>query len=263
MAYHLGAWWESQDGAGTEQELAAITDTAQILQVDSTDFIRVPGKYRHIAGVYVGLDATVDPRARLQSPSLDERYGRDQAFLPWINSGAEPGSPARFNDFRARPIELVAGELLRVMQVNNPAAAAGQVVVPFFADGPIQPVDPSGGFWVRATTAASAMSTGQWNLRAPTLATALRTGWYDVLAAKMQSDSAIAARFIFEGQTNRPGVLGCDDETDVPYRAFEVPGQFGVLGRFHTNNLPGTEWLVNAADNEAQQMLWYVRPASG
>lgn len=257
MGVHIAGFFENQDGAGTEQNLAALSDPLSQMYATSGDDLRVHGSYRYISGVYAGLDQTVAARARLVSEGLRTRYG--QAFIPEINSGAEPGSPQIFNDWRMNPLELDAGEILNVQTVNNPAAAADQFVMLWMSDGRVQPMDPTGGFWVRATTAASAMTANTWNARSLTLDTNLKTGRYHVLGADGISTSAIALRLAFEGQVNKPGVLARDAQTDIRHRSFEVPGQWGVLGEFHTNNLPVAEFLVDAADNEAQELRLFVR----
>lgn len=259
MPAHLHGWAESIDGAGAETELAAIPDTSGIIQVQSTDYLRIKPGYDKIAMIYAGIDQTVEPRVRLQAPSLDEKNGRDQTFIPFINSGAEPGSPPQVNDLRAKPIALAPGEDLRVLHLSNPAAATLQCVLAWFNDGPITPVDPSGGFWIRVTHAAAAMTAGVWNQRASVISTTLPVGNYEVLAARNRSTSAIATRFLFDGQQNRPGVLAVDAAADLMHPSHMVPGQLGVLGKFHSQTPPAVEWLTAAADNEAQEMLWYVR----
>jgi hypothetical protein len=224
------------------------------------DDLRVHGSYRYVSGVYAGVENTVNPRARLVSEGIRREYG--QVFIPEINASTAPGepnSPAKFNDWRLHPIALDPGETLNAQTVNNPAAATDQFVLLWMTDGQIRPVDPAGGFWTRWTTAASAMTANTWNARALTPDTNLQTGTYEVLGAQCRSTTAITARFAFEGQTNKPGVLGTDAEADVPYRAFELPGSWGSFGQFHTNNPPTLELLADAADNEAQEVRLFVR----
>lgn len=263
---HIGAWWENQDGAGTEQELAAVTDPSNILQVVNTDFFRVPAKYAYIAGVLANITTTVTPRLRFQSPSLDELYGRDQAFVPYVNGGTtdvEPGSPQAFNDYRQYPIPLRAGEDLRVMQVNNPAVASDQSVIAIFSDGPVAPVDPRGAFWARFTGAASAQTAGAWATRALTAATALRTGYYEVLGGIAIGDTLVGAGLTHEYGPNVVPIQAKDAASDIPHRSFEMPGQWGSLCKFHTNSPPGVRLLSNDADNQANEVWLCVRPTSG
>lgn len=266
MGYHLTGFFESQDGAGVEQNLAALTDPlSQIFPVVNGDFLRVSDRYRFISGAYVALDATVFPRARLSSEGIKKRLGGNGLSCAEISSTVKPGSPPVFNDWRAQPIECDPGESLELQTVNNPAAGAAQYGILFMSDGKITPVDPQGGFWTRWTAAASAKVASTWNARALTPDANLRVGYYDVLAMKhfVDAGNEVVSRLAFDGQVNKPGVLGQNAVTDKPYKAFEVPGQWGVLGRFHTNNPPVLEALPNAADNIADDVRLYVKPANG
>lgn len=263
---HVGAWWENQDGAATEQELAAVTDLSNILQVVNTDFFRVPGKFNQIAGAWANITTTVNPRVRFQSPSLDEKYGRDQSFLPYINGGTtdvEMGSPQAFNDLRQYPIPLTPGEQLRVLQVNNPAAASDQSVVAIFADGVVSPVSPAGGFWARAVTTASALTAGAWGARGITFDTPLRTGRYQLLAGRVVGDTLIAAGITHENGPHCPPVMVADSMADLPHPSYQMPGQWGVLCEFHTNSPFGLRLLANDPDNQAQDCEFFVRPIAG
>jgi hypothetical protein len=257
------AWFENQDGAATLQPLAAIAETlSPLFQRDSSgDFYRVPGELPGVAFVFAGIDATVQPRCRIVAPSLRDTYKRSAIEVPKLSSTVEPGSPPVVNDFRREPIRLRPGELVGYETVNNPAAATDQFIVTQFCDGPVQAVDPKGGFWIRTVTAAAAMNANDWNNRALTPDESLLEGVYDVLAAFPISTSGIAMRLAFAGQTHRPGVLCYDTRTDVAHAMFE-PGQLGVLGRFSTQVMPTADFLVDAADNEVQIVDLYVRPVN-
>jgi hypothetical protein len=262
MAQHLAAWFENQDGAGTLQNLAALADTlTPLLPRDATgDLLRVPSAYPGIAWVYAGIDATVQPRARLSdAPSFRKTYGRAALELPKLSSTVEPGSPPVVNDFRKEPIRLSPGEYVGVQTINNPAAAADQYVLASFCDGPLAAVSPAGGFWARFITTAAAMTADTWNNRALTQDENLSEGTYEVLAMRPISTTCIAARLVFANQVNRPGVLGTDTRTDVTHAMFE-PGEQGVLGRFDTQTFPSVDFLVDAADNEVQVVDLYIRP---
>lgn len=264
MAYHTGpVFFENQDGAGALQNLAGLADPlSQIWPRDSdADFFRVDGRFRNIVGIYSHVDATVQPRARLTAPSFRERLGRAALEVPTLSSTAEPGTPPVFVDRRMDPIELTPGERLGLETLNNPGSAEDQFTVLWTADGPIQQVDPKGGHWIRAITAASALTANTWGTRTLTLDENLLAGEYDVLGLRVLSTSLIAARLAFNNQVNKPGVLGADARTDIPHASFAYPGSWGVLGRFHTDNLPSIELLVDAADNEVQPVDLYVRKA--
>jgi len=255
MGVHLVGFTEDQDGAGTEQELAALPDTLAGWPFTSGDNLRVHPGNRHVHGILAALDETVQARARLHSPSIEARYGR--YLIPHINGDDEPVSPTVFNDMRSWPLDLQVGEDLQCFTVNNPAAATEQTVLLWAAsEGRIAPVDPSGCFWRRATTAAAAVTASRWTNRALTFETALKTGRYRVIAARVSGTTAgtgVAARFAFEGQTNRPGVPMYDSLFDQMPASFMIPGQWGVYGEFHSTNPLSIDLLCREADNEAQE----------
>lgn len=262
MGYHLTTFFENQDGAGTEQNLAALNDTlSQLFPVVAGDYLRASDKFRWISGAYTALDATVYPRARVSSEGIKKIYGGTGVNLPEINSGAKPRSPPNFNDFRQAPIPTEVGENIEVQTVNNPAAAANQYAVLIMSDGKISPVDPAGGVWVRATAAATAKTASVWNSRALTFDNPLRVGYYDVLHYfhVTSAGNSIASRMAFDGQVNKPGFLSQNAVTDLPHQSMRTPGQWGVIGRFHSNNPPNLEVLPDAADNILDDVRMYVR----
>lgn len=262
MVYHVAGWAQNVDGAGTEADMNAITDTAGFPRVSNTTDILVPQDFRYVSGFYAGVDATVAPKARLKSPSLDAIYGTDQGWLPFINDGAVPDSPHLFNDFRQTPWALQPNEALKYKTLNNPAAAVDQVGIAMLSDGKIQPVDPMGGFWVRGTLNSAATTSLQWALRTWTPDTTLPSGQYAFLGIKAIDAAGIAARLVFPNQTARPGAPMLATETDRPARSFEVPGQWGVLGVASTLNLPGVEILTSGAITRSQVVYLHVKKVS-
>jgi len=265
MAYHVGpVFFEDQDGAGALQNLGALADPLSALwprDGDNADLFRADGRFRALVGLYAGIDATVQPRARLTAPSFRERLGRTALEFPFLPTTNEPGSPPLFHDLRDDPILFDPGERVGFETLNNPAAAANQYAVCFVADGPVQAVDPKGGYWARFTTAAAALTADTWGSRALVEDERLKSGFYDVLAFRPISTSLIASRLSFVDQVNKPGVLGADARGDIPHASFMRPGAWGPLGRFHTDNLPAMEALVDAADNEAQVADMFIRRA--
>lgn len=257
---HLTAYLENLDGGGALNALTPVNDTlSPLFQVVNTDFLRVPGEAPFIAGVYGSGDATVQPRARLLEASFRDTYKRQALEIPMLSPTAEPGSPPIFNDYRMDPIKLKPSNLLSYELLQNPAAAVDEVAVIFATDGPVQPVDPKGGYWARFLTTATAMTANIWNNRALTQDENLDGGRYEVLGMRALSTSLIAARLSFTNQVHRPGVLGADARGDVPHPSFATPGLWGVLGNFHTDSLPTVDFLVDAADNEAQPVDLYIR----
>lgn len=260
MPVHVAAFVENQDGAGTLQNLAALSDPlTQEIQINNTDFMRVHAKLPFIAGVQLQLDHTVEPRARLVAPSFRTMYGRVGIELPFIGSGPEPdGTNPLFNDYRFNPIKLEAGENLSLETVNNPGAADFQYGVVWFSSGKIAPVDPDGGYWARFTTTAAALTANTFGSRALTADEDLTAKRYACLGARVVSTSLVTSRLQFPDQSFRPGVMGVDARADRTHPAFQ-PGAWGVLGEFTPTNLPAIEPLVDAADNESQIVDLYIK----
>lgn len=264
MGYHLTAYFENQDGAGARTELAALADPFTNLFPTSGDEIRIAPDFNEILGVYLGLEQTVDTSADLVAPSFRKKYGVERISLPAINDGAEPTSPPLFNDFRPNPYMVDGGERLKLFTINNPGAATDQFAVLFMGKA-VQPVDPKGGFWTRFTTAASAMNVNTWNQRALVADEVLEEIDYEILGIDpgAGSTSAIAVRLDDGRQVNRPGVIAKDDVNDEVHDAFKRPGGWGVLGHHSLDKPVRSEWLVDAADNEAQELYLYLRPTRG
>lgn len=264
MPFHLATYFENQDGAAARTELAALADPFTGLFTANGDELRIPAGFNEVLGVYLGLEQTVDTSADLQSPGFRSRYGVDRFSIPEINDGAEPGSPPGFNDFRPHPLILSPGDRMRLFTINNPGAATDQFGVLWMGSG-VAPVDPRGGFWTRCTTAAAAMNVNTWNSRPLVFDETLPDAEYEVLGINpgAGTTSGIAVRLEFPGQIHRPGVPAKDDVNDEVHDAFKKPGGWGVLGRFSTDAPPRSEWLVDAADNEAQELYLFLRKAGG
>lgn len=262
MPFHLIAYFENQDGAAARQPLAALADPfTNLFPLGTADEFRVHADYNEILGAYLGLEQTVDTSADLSFPGMKKLLGIDRLSLPELNDGAEPTSPPLFNDFRAHPIAVPAAERLTLNTINNPGAAADQFGVVWMGKG-VAPVDPRGGFWTRFTTAAAAMTANTWNRRALVADETLQETEYEILGINpgAGSTSAIAVRLDDGRVPNRPGVIAKDDVNDEVHDAFKKPGGWGVLGHHSTDKPVVSEWLVDAADNEAQELYLYLRP---
>lgn len=260
MASHVTVFYQSVDGAGALAALNALSDPyVQLFQPVGTTYLRVPGEFTGLAGAYCVVDATVQPRARVVAPSLRDTYGRTGIELSSLASTQIPlATQLPFNDFRRDPIRLRPSESLSIETLNDPASAAKQYAVLFMSNGPVQAIDPVGGYWVRFITAASAMTANTWNNRTLSSDETLAPGKYDVLGLRAFSTTGLAVRLAFTGQVNRPGATCSPTRASVPADAF-LPGAWGVLGTFDTDTLPSADFLVNAADNEVQVVDLYVR----
>lgn len=253
--FHTAAFWENIDQATVHQELAAALGE-QVLFITGDD-IRVPADMPNIVAVAAMLALNAN-RGELVSPSLRRGPGFDIIPVNALTDGnCEPDSPPAIIDLRRNPIALDPDESLNALADSNPAAAADQSIVVWLSDGPIQPVEGSPIFSVRATGAITAVA-GAWTNGALTFARDLPVGTYQVVGLNALGATLIAARLVFRGGAARPGVLGCDLESDKTWSGFRY-GQFGVFGEFHTNTPPTVDVLANDADTAQEFILDLVK----
>lgn len=236
MTMQLAAFSESQDSA-VLVPVAALADPSLTVAGDN---VQVPGFTPNLMGmVVIGANTT---RAQLVSPSL--RRTLNPEIRP-INVGAEPLSPPLGVIFPASPIPLDASEQLQAWAAEDAAGATQSTVLVFLSEGAITPVDGEI-FSVRVTN-ASTLVAYTWTNGALTFDQVLPVGRYAIVGARFESAGLLAFRFLFQGQTPRPGGIGCDAASDL-----EVPGQryggWGVWGEFDHNVPPTVDFLSLSAD---------------
>lgn len=257
MPYHTAAFWENIDPAGVLSNLAAAAGEQALFTTG--DDIRIPSFASQLALICAQVASGGTGRAELQSPSLRRFVNLNVQPVNGVNDGnVEPASPALFYDLHENPIALDPDESLNALVDSNPTAAADQSVIVFLADGPIAPVSGPA-HSVRATGAITAVA-GQWTSGALTFAQTLPAGEYDVVGMWVRGDTIVAARLIFVGQANRPGVIGGDVDNDEPSPLFRH-GRFGVLGHFDSTTPPQLEVLCNDADTAQEVVLDLVKTA--
>lgn len=249
MPYHLAAFVENVD-----QTLDNITPLPDDVLATNGDDLIIGDRYTTIFGVWAG--STSAERARIVAASLRAKVLPD---IQPINAGPEPTYPdPKFHDLRECPIVVEPSERLN-FQVENDGAGAAEDIFGLLFLGSGAPSKASGKWMpVRATTAASAMTANVWNLRSITLAQSLPPGTYELGGVRATSTSLVAVRAVFPGQVERPGALGADGDADQTLEVFRR-GNLGVWGTFKHDQLPQFQFLVDAADNEAQQLILDIR----
>lgn len=246
--FHLGAFFESLDGAATLQNIAAVGDDR--LDV-SGDNLRIPPELTHIGACYFGSPATTLSRALLTSPSLQ---GRSLLEIQPLSATTEPGTPPAWMPFFESALPMVAGEVVNLQVDQDNAGAVDNYGLVWLTRGPIaRTPPPPGAIWTRFTTAASAMTAAVWNNRQLSAARNLPDGTYEVYGMRGQSTSAVAMRLDTPGSDYKPGVLGLDAVTDLAATQ-QVFSMLGPWGSFRSDALPRVEVLPTAADNEVQEV---------
>lgn len=190
-------------------------------------------------------------RAQLQSPTL-----RKQPFIDVVppNRGAIFGSPVRFADFTASPLQLSQNEELDVFATQNGGVNEQITVGVWFTDGPRaqRPVAPT--LTVHATASAT-LTALAWTTVTFALDTQLDPGTYAIIGGRCFSATGLLFRAIPNsgGQVYRPGMtmVQAYDGADHPYAR---NGQLGTWITFATTNLPKFELFATAADTAEE--LW-------
>lgn len=245
MGVHGVAFFENVDNGTTAfGGIAALR--SEIDKVNGDDYF-CHNTFNKIMGAYVL--STVTTRARISAPSIKKAALFELAPL---DNAAEPPSRPAFIDLRNAPIPLVGGEQVNVQDMNSGGAAVDHWGLLWMCDEVPQPVQAEEIIHIRATNAATLVDSA-WTNVSLTLDEDLPVGEYDVIGMKAMSAGCIAARAVFEGQVNRPMVIGCDAITDVDEALFRN-GNMGVFGRMQHDTPPTIDFLSLSADSA--QTVW-------
>lgn len=245
MGVHGVAFFENVDnGTTTFGGVAALR--SEIDKVNGDDYF-VHSKFNKVMGAYVLANTTT--RARLSAPSIKKAALFE---LTPLDNAAEPPSRPAFVDMRSSPIQLESSEQFNVQTMNSGAAAVDQWGLIWLCDEIPQPVEREGIIHIRATN-GSTLTDSAWTNVSLTLDEDLPVGTYEVIGMKAMSAGCIAARAVFEGQVNRPMVIGCDSVTDIDEILFRN-GNMGVLGIMEHDTPPTIDFLSLSADTA--QTVW-------
>ena len=243
MTFDLIGYTESQDSA-TLVNVAAIADPNQTVNGDN---VRVPDKFNKIGAVYaLGPNLT---QIELQAPSLLKRLNPN--FRP-LDLAAEPSSPTPLTNMFDNPLSLKTGENLTALAAEDAAGASRATVMVFLVEGALAPIKGSEVITVRATGTTTLVANA-WSNGTITLDDNLEEGTYALIGARGEAAGLQAFRFVFKGQSPRPGAIGYDAASDLENTIFRKGG-LGEWGRFTQDNLPTVDYLSNSADTA--ETLW-------
>lgn len=256
--FSVHGWFEDLDAAGAVVRLAAIADP--ILQTAGDD-LSVPALNQLVLAA-AGVGSGGDGFARLESPSL---LRRSRFFINPVNGNAdgdpEPDSPPAVLDMRSNPLQLEQDEEITASIDSDTTAASMQWVFGWFADGPIVPATGPM-FTIRATNGNTLVS-GVWTNGALTFSDNLAVGRYAIVGMRYIGATALAARLVFVGGAGwRPGVLGCDSDSDKDFPPFRMGGM-GVFGEFESIQPPSVDFLANAGDTAQEIYFDLIRIREG
>ncbi len=178
-----------------------------------------------------------------------------------------PDNPRLMTLFHT-PILLPRSEQIHVEAVT--AAAVGEpFVCLLWVASQLQPLPAAGTDvrWIRYTNTDTVSPNGWFRLTSANTAfeQSLPGGVYAVMGMEHFSATAQAARLVFAGQSERPGVIAMNSAggaaggvTGRNHPAF-YDGSLGVFGQFQNGNWPGIEVLCNGADTSAEGYLWVAK----
>ncbi len=237
MPFTLVGWEESITPAGALTNITSLTDDHI---TETGDIIQVPSDLTKI-GLAVAY-MLLNDRAQIRAPSMQEQVNLE---LTALELAAEPGSPQLIDNYFPQGIDLEAGEQVEALIQAASGSVPGVILMWLFST--IDAIPPGKRFTIRFTAATAAVAY-TWGSRGITLSERLRAGRYAVIGAKVMSDTMIAFRLIFTGQSNRPGALGVDAVDDIQAPVFR-DGSLGVWGTFEHNELPRLEVLCVTTDS--------------
>lgn len=244
---HLCGFYESQDSA-VLVPTAALADPSMTV---SGDNIQVPEYASMLVGAYaIGANVT---RAQLQSPSL--RRILNYEIRP-VNVGAEPLSPPVTGLFNGSAIQLDVDEQLQAHMAEDAAGASAVTILVWLSDAGLAPIDGEI-FTVRVTNATTLVA-NTWTNGALTFDQVLPVGKYAIVGARFESAGLVAFRFLFQGQTARPGGLGCDAAADLEMKG-QRGGGWGSWGEFNSTNPPTVDFLSISADTSQVGLLDLIK----
>jgi hypothetical protein len=145
------------------------------------------------------------------------------------------------------PIPLVFNESINFFTQNAQAAAVLSYGLLWLADGPVKPVQ--GPMYSVRATSAVALVAATWVNGALTFSQALPYGTYQVVGMRARGTNLLAARLVFPGAFNRPGVPACNTIGGLDFDTARY-GQMGVFGQFDSTVPPTVDCL---GDTDASQ----------
>ena len=236
MAFSLVGWSEEVDSA-TLTDIQALLD--QHVTTDGDDIL-VPAFASNIIGVFAFGSNIIC--AQISSPTLRKGLMLDVAPIRVFS----PSSPLdNFINRLHRPIALTPGEGLRA-RVSEVGTSATRVGVLVWLQGEYEE-PPEGEIHTVKATSTTTLTPYEWTLCPLTLTQQLEAGRYALVGARVESATAIAARFVIPGSEYRPGVIACNAADHADYGIFRE-GRFGTFGEFEHTFIPQVEILAGSAD---------------
>lgn len=221
---------------GDFEYLTPIPD--QHLRVEGYNCI-VPLDLPNFLGAFVIGDDVA--RARVESPSLRRTLLYD---ITPVSNVIPPVANDYFPKLFDAPIPLEPSEPMRVLGLSTETTPSAINAFVWLGDGP-QVGSPVESYTV-ACEEVSTSTFYEWESNPLFFEQTLPAGRYQLVGARVEGASVLAARFIFVGQAWRPGVIGLADHTGYEWERFRRGG-LGVWGEFTHDQPPVLESFSRAS----------------
>lgn len=257
MGHYCVAWLEDADRSGTEAGLTAVTDAAMI--ETSGDTLKLRRGRHKIALMYSWTEFTAYPvsEARINAPSYPLKNLRmyQGVGLNYINEG-------QIQDFRDNPIPMVPGEALTAYGFEDDEAGVAHYlgIVAVVTDRAI-PKGPKPGYDTIVQGTVTSAAAGSWQELTITLRDTLPAGYYDMYGAEVIHATAVAARFIFPGKSDRPAVIPKTREEDHLHSFSQYWG--GPVRFAYPGNLPVLNLLDVTGSGTGKVTMFLKKVSSG
>lgn len=237
MSHHLLAFAGSVLNGVTLANIPTVVDGVWS-QINTTQYTNMRSK--RIQRQYLrSANATL---CRLDSPFL--RLIGPPVIQP-IQTAAAPSDLPPINKLDGCSLTLPALDPLGILVSRAGAGADVAQALLWMVDTVQDEIDrPT--FTCQATAAITLTTTGSWVAGGITLAQSLPTGRYRVLGMSAVGTGLLAARLIFPGQVERPGVLAQQADGEYDHEWFRY-GNFGEFGAFDSVAPPLLEAMGYAA----------------
>lgn len=182
-------------------------------------------------------------RVRFASPTM-RFYG--QPFVRPVILAANPPTNPNVADYTDRPFILPAGEEIAIEATSAIAMGTERFHALVWLQSQMQPWPPGNVYVIRGTSTTAAVA-NTWTTLTLTMDTALPSGAFALVHSEVIGTGAIAHRWIFDEQVDRPGFLSLTTETNRQYWEDYKSSQWGIMGRFINTAMPRLQVLADAA----------------
>ncbi|MEM2567258.1 MAG: hypothetical protein QXH20_02150 [Candidatus Bathyarchaeia archaeon] len=206
------------------------------VRVEGANIIVPEGMNFYLGARLIAVDYSV---ARLDAPSL-RRF-----MYHWfaeVSGSTTTDLTVPFDERFYSPLPLDNFEPLRVVVDNiNPTQSRNRIAVVFIGDGPQTPV--TGDIYTVKATGSGTIKAMSWSNVSLSFTDTIPAGRYQLVGASIADDNMVAIRFVFVGQSWRPGVLGRSAFSAPEHNIFRH-GRIGVLGEFPHDQPPTVDVLA-------------------